>query len=148
MTTPDFELALRIYWEDTDAGGVVFYANYLKFFERARTEWMRGLGFGQERMRLETGAVFVVSDTTVRYLRPARLDDLLRVTVRQVQLARASITLGQQAWCGETLLAESSIRIACVDAGSFQPRRIPQEIAAAVAGSSRPPASNPLNQKT
>jgi acyl-CoA thioester hydrolase len=111
---------------------VVFYANYLKFFERARTEWMRTLGFGQERMRLETGAVFVVSNTAVRYLQPARLDDLLRVTVRQVQAARASITLDQQAWRGESLLAESTIRIACVDATTFQLRRIPDDVAAAV----------------
>jgi acyl-CoA thioester hydrolase len=130
MTTPDFEITLRVYWEDTDAGGVVFYANYLKFFERARTEWLRALGHGQERMRLEGGAMFVVSDTSMRYRRPARLDDLLRITVRLVQVTRASITLDQQAWRDDELLTEGSIRIACVDTGTFQPRRIPTDIAA------------------
>ncbi|MDL2336374.1 MAG: tol-pal system-associated acyl-CoA thioesterase [Pseudomonadota bacterium] len=129
MNTPDFEITLRVYWEDTDAGGVVFYANYLKFFERARTEWLRALGHGQERMRLEGGAMFVVSETSMRYRRPARLDDLLRITVRLVQVTRASITLDQQAWRDDELLTEGSIRIACVDTGTFQPRRIPTDIA-------------------
>lgn len=128
MTSADFEFTLRVYWEDTDAGGVVFYANYLKFFERARTEWLRELGHGQERLRVDGGAMFVVSDTTMRYRRPARLDDLLRITVRLAQVTRTSITLDQQAWRGDELLTEGSIRIACVEAGTFQPRRIPTEI--------------------
>jgi len=130
MTIVDFEFTLRVYWEDTDAGGVVFYANYLKFFERARTEWLRALGHGQERMRVDGGAMFVVSDTTMRYRRPARLDDLLRITVRLAHVTRTSITLDQQAWRDDVLLTEGSIRIACVEAGTFQPRRIPTEIAA------------------
>jgi acyl-CoA thioester hydrolase len=130
MTTVDFEFTLRVYWEDTDAGGVVFYANYLKFFERARTEWLRSLGHGQERMRIDGGAMFVVSDTSMRYRRPARLDDLLRITVRLAQVTRTSIILDQQAWRGEELLTEGSIRIACVEAVTFQPRRIPTEITA------------------
>ena len=78
---PRFEFALRVYWEDTDAGGVVFYANYLKFFERARTEWLRSLGFEQQRLKDEQGAMFIVTETNTRHLRPARLDDLLRVSV-------------------------------------------------------------------
>jgi acyl-CoA thioester hydrolase len=82
MTQSNFEHTVRVYWEDTDAGGVVFFANYLKFFERARTEWLRSLGFSQERMRVDEQAAFVVSETRVRYLRPARLDDLLTITVR------------------------------------------------------------------
>lgn len=127
---PDFELTLRIYWEDTDAGGVVFYANYLKFFERARTEWLRALGHGQEQLRRETGAMFVVSDTAMRYRRPARLDDLLRITVHVSEVRRASITLAQQAWRGDELLTEGTIRIVCVDAGTFQPRAIPNAITA------------------
>ena len=130
--SPDFEIALRIYWEDTDAGGVVFYANYLKFFERARTEWLRALGHGQEQLRLNEGAMFVVSDTTLRYRRPARLDDLLRVTVKLAEVRRASITLAQQAWRGDELLTEGTIRIVCVDAGTFQPRSIPNAIASAL----------------
>jgi acyl-CoA thioester hydrolase len=72
-----FELPLRIYWEDTDAGGIVFYANYLKFFERARTEWLRSLGIGQQALREATGGIFVVSEANLKYHRPARLDDEL-----------------------------------------------------------------------
>ena len=130
--SPDFELTLRIYWEDTDAGGVVFYANYLKFFERARTEWLRALGHGQEQLRLNASAMFVVSDTTMRYRRPARLDDLLRITVKLAEVRRASMTLAQQAWRGDELLTEGTIRIVCVDAGTFQPRSIPTAITAAL----------------
>jgi acyl-CoA thioester hydrolase len=116
---------LRVYWEDTDAGGVVFYANYLKFFERARTEWLRSLGHSQQRLRDETGAIFVVSDTTVRYLSSARLDDCLRVTVVVREAGRATMVIEQQAWRGNVLLAEGTIRIACVDAASLRPRRFP-----------------------
>jgi len=132
MTEPDFRHTLRVYWEDTDAGGVVFFANYLKFFERARTEWLRSLGFGQERLRNETGALFVVVDTSMRFLEPARLDDLLHVSVRLVEAGRASLTLAQQARRGDALLADGSIRIGCVDAGTFRPRRIPNELIARI----------------
>ncbi len=123
-----FSHTLRVYWEDTDAGGVVVYANYLKFFERARTEWLRHLGVGQQALRDRTGAIFVVTDTTVRYRAPARLDDELRVTVRLHKHGTASMTLQQQAWRSDTLLAEGEIRIGCVDDGSFKPRRIPTEV--------------------
>jgi acyl-CoA thioester hydrolase len=127
-----FRLGLRVYWEDTDAGGVVYYANHLKFFERARTEWLRALGFSQERLRREGGAMFVVTDTSVRYLRPARLDDWLEITVEPLDVQRASMTLAQQAYRHDdgvaVLLSEGSIRIGCVDAASFKPRRIPNDI--------------------
>ena len=127
-----FQHRLRVYWEDTDAGGVVFYANYLKFFERARTEWLRALGVGQHTLRETTGAIFVVTETHVRYRAPARLDDELVVTVALRALGTASMTLAQQAWCGEvgqgSLLAEGDIRIGCVDHGTFRPRRIPKEV--------------------
>ena len=124
-----FRLALRVYWEDTDAGGVVFYANYLKFFERARTEWLRHLGFGQQALRESTGAIFVVTDTRVRYHAPARLDDLLDITVDLRAGGKASMTLFQQAWRERTLLADGEIRIGCVDERTFRPRRIPTELA-------------------
>jgi acyl-CoA thioester hydrolase len=127
-----FRHRLRVYWEDTDAGGVVFYANYLKFFERARTEWLRDLGFGQQRLKDEAGAMFIVSDTSVRYLRPARLDDELDVTVLVREAGRVALTILQEAWHGDVLLAEGSIRIGCVDAGTFKPRRIPSEILEAI----------------
>ena len=125
-----FSHKLRVYWEDTDAGGVVFYANYLKFFERARTEWLRHLGVAQQALRESTGAIFVVTDTRVRYRAPARLDDELRVTVVLAAHGTASMTLQQQAWRGQTLLAEGEIRIGCVDDGTFKPRRIPTEVIA------------------
>jgi acyl-CoA thioester hydrolase len=136
MTASNFEHAVRVYWEDTDAGGVVFFANYLKFFERARTEWLRSLGFSQERMRVDEQAAFVVSETKVRYLRPARLDDLLTITVRIAAVARASITIEQQAWRGDELLSEGSIRIACVDITRFAPRRIPDGITCVISQNS------------
>ena len=127
-----FQHRLRVYWEDTDAGGVVFYANYLKFFERARTEWLRALGVGQQALRESTGAIFVVTDTAVRYRAPARLDDELQITVALRARGTASMTIAQQAWRGAigvgTLLAEGDIRIGCVDHGTFRPRRIPIEV--------------------
>ena len=145
-TVPDFKLSLRVYWEDTDAGGVVFYANHLKFFERARTEWLRSLGFSQEQLRLDSGTIFVVADTSIRYLRPARLDDLLDVDVRLLHAGRASMSLAQQTWrpaptesadsadssAGPSLLCEGSIRIGCVDAASFRPKRIPTDLLTAL----------------
>lgn len=132
---PHFLREMRVYWEDTDAGGVVFYANYLKFFERARTEWLRELGFSQELMRQHGGVMFVVGSTQTRYLSPARLDDLLQVSVELRELGRASMGLFQQAFCGERLLAEAEIRIACVNSqpslgvqGDFKPARIPASL--------------------
>ena len=124
MTDPLFRWPVRVYWEDT-AGGVVFYANYLKFFERARTEWLRSLGVSQEALRRDDGLQFVVSDTAVRYLRPARLDDEVVVTVRLAESGKASLVLDQQALRGPDVLAEGRIRIGCVDARTLRPRRIP-----------------------
>lgn len=125
---PPFRHTLRVYWEDTDAGGVVFYANYLKYFERARTEFLRVRGIGQQQLRDQTGAMFIVTDTQVQYRRPARLDDLLEITVDLQQAGGATMTFAQQAYCGERLLAEGTIRIGCVDAGTFRPRRIPTPV--------------------
>jgi acyl-CoA thioester hydrolase len=119
---------VRVYWEDTDAGGVVFYANYLKFFERARTEWLRAQGFGQQALLEQTGAVFIVAETRVRYLLPARLDDLLEVTVNPQSIGRVGLQVHQQARRDGALLAEGDIRVACVDRTSFKPRRIPPHL--------------------
>jgi acyl-CoA thioester hydrolase len=120
---------VRVYWEDTDAGGIVFYANYLKFFERARTEWLRSLGIGQHGLLEGTGGMFVVSETSVRYLRPARLDDELLVTAEVKELGRASLIIAQQArLAGGGLLCEGTIRIGWVQAGVLQPARIPAAI--------------------
>ena len=125
-----FAHRVRVYWEDTDAGGIVFYANYLKFFERARTEWLRSLGFGQQALRERTGGMFIVSETTVRHLAPARLDDELMVTAELQQAGRASLTIFQQALRGPggAVLAEGSIRIGWVHAESLRPARIPAVI--------------------
>lgn len=128
-----FDWDLRVYWEDTDAGGVVFYANYLKFMERARTEWLRALGVDQQALREASGAIFVVSETALRYRAPARLDDRLRVSVQPLETGRASMLLAQQAWRlaaddPPTLLCEGTIRIGCVDAGTFRPRRFPSPL--------------------
>jgi acyl-CoA thioester hydrolase len=128
LDKPAFSWPIRVYWEDTDAGGIVFYANYLKFFERARTEWLRSLGIEQQQLRETTGGMFVVAETTVRYLRPARLDDELIVTASLQQTGRASMTIWQQVFLKNTLLCEGTIRIGWVDATSMQAARIPQNI--------------------
>ena len=131
MTAP-FVFPIRIYWEDTDAGGIVFYANYLKFFERARTEWLRSLGIQQQSLKEESGGMFVVSETQIKYFSPARLDDLLEVTAQTAEAGRASLVLAQQAWLtvdGERkLLAEGTIRIGWVDSQTMKPGRIPAAI--------------------
>ena len=131
-----FHWPVRIYWEDTDAGGIVFYANYLKFFERARTEWLRSLGLGQQRLREQTGGMFVVTDARLRYLRPARLDDQLLVTAKLEEKGRASLTIVQQALLNQehmnlgdpVLLSEGTIRIGWVDSATMRPARIPAHI--------------------
>ena len=126
--TAPFTHDVRVYWEDTDAGGIVFYANYLKFFERARTEWLRALGVQQQALREATGAIFVVTHTALRYLQPAKLDDVLQVSAAVVETGRASMRLVQQARRGEELLCEGDIRIGCVDAATLRPRRFPDPL--------------------
>lgn len=131
-----FQWPLRVYWEDTDAGGIVFYANYLKFFERSRTEWLRSLGIEQHALREQTGGMFIVSETSVRYLQPSRLDDELIVTAKLQEKGRASLIIGQQVFLknkastvsATTLLCEATIRIGWVDANSLKPARIPTPI--------------------
>jgi acyl-CoA thioester hydrolase len=123
-----FTWPVRIYWEDTDAGGIVFYANYLKFFERARTEWLRSLGIAQGELRESAGGIFIVSETSVRYLAPARLDDELLVTAELKDVGKASLIIRQQARRGATLLAEGTIRIGWVDDKTLRPGRIPSTI--------------------
>jgi acyl-CoA thioester hydrolase len=127
-----FTFPIRIYWEDTDAGGIVFYANYLKFFERARTEWLRSLGVEQQSLKDKSGGMFVVSETKIKYFSPARLDDLLEVTAQTSEAGRASLVLSQQAWHSvngqRKLLAEGTIRIGWVDTQTMKPGRIPAQI--------------------
>jgi acyl-CoA thioester hydrolase len=124
-----FEFRIRVYWEDTDAGGIVFYANYLKFFERARTEWLRSLGIEQARLRAATGGIFVVGETQVHYRQPARLDDELIVTALLEEAGRASLIIDQQArHAAGHVACEGRIRIGWVDAQTLRPARIPTVI--------------------
>lgn len=133
LKTPQFAWPVRVYWEDTDAGGVVFYANYLKFFERARTEWLRSWGPSQEALRSSGAGMFVVSETQLRYLQPAVLDDLLHITVELLEVGRASMTVRQQAWREQTLICQGSIRIGWVQKtpeGGLRPARMPADLVA------------------
>ena len=119
---PRFSWPTRIYWEDTDAGGVVYHARYVAFMERARTEWMRALGYGQERMRSEHGMVFAVRSMQMDFIKPARLDDQLQVSANLVQLKKASMVFDQQVLRDGQLLLSAQVRIAALDAASFRPR--------------------------
>ena len=125
----DFQLDLRVYWEDTDAGGIVYHSNYLKFMERARTEWLRRLGLEQHRLRETEGVMFVVSDIELRLLQPAQLDDLLTVTVALAGPGRASIWLRQDVLREGQPLCTGRVRVACVEAATRRPRRLPAAVA-------------------
>lgn len=127
-----FNWVIRVYIEDTDAGGVVFYANYLKFFERARSEWLRNLDVNQQDLIDRHNILFVVKNATVDYHAPARLDDEVRLTVCAERVGRASVHFVQKAWRGETLLATGQIRVGCVDKVGFRPAAIPDEILAKI----------------
>lgn len=119
---------VRVYWEDTDAGGVVYYANYLKFLERARSEWLRALGVGQTELARRDGLVFVVRHVAADFLRPARFDDLLEIRSRLVELGGASLTLEQEVTREAAALLTARVRIACVRNEDFRPARIPPHI--------------------
>ena len=141
-----FSFPVRVYWEDTDAGGIVFYANYLKFMERARTEWLRSLGISQQALKAQTGGMFVVTDTQLKYLHPARLDDMLTVSAQILEKGRASLKISQEIRlyrppilretlsnqeslaCDAPLICQGTICIAWVDGLSLKPGRIPSSI--------------------
>jgi acyl-CoA thioester hydrolase len=123
-----FEWPIRVYYEDTDAGGIVFYANYLKFFERARTEWLRACGIDQQRLAESDGIVFVVRRTAVDYSAPARLDDTIRIVSRIERLGRASVDFHQEAWRGDTLLATGDVRVASVNRATIRPAAVPDSV--------------------
>ena len=122
------EHRVRIYWEDTDAGGVVYYANYLKFMERCRTEWLRALGVDQLRLRAERELQFAVVSVAVSFLRPALLNDEVIVTAELVRLSGATISFKQAIWRGEVQLIEATTRVACLDSGTLKPRAIPKDL--------------------
>lgn len=120
-----FSLPIRIYWEDTDAGGVVYHAQYVAFLERARSEWMREQGYGQELLRREHALVFAVRAMQVDFLKPARLDDTLQVGVVLHECRRASAVFVQHVRCDDALLLTATVRVAALDATGFRPRAIP-----------------------
>jgi acyl-CoA thioester hydrolase len=120
-----FSWPVRIYWEDTDAGGVVYHANYVRFMERARTEWLRAQGIDQLGLRQSTGLGFVVRDMALDFLRPARLDDELLVTLTVKERRSASMLFGQEIVRGDTTLVRATVRAACVDLDSMRPAQIP-----------------------
>jgi len=121
-------LPIRIYYEDTDAAGVVYYASYLRFCERARTEWLRSLGFQQQQLLTARGIAFVVRSVDARFLSPARLDDALELVTRIVELRGASLTFEQQLFREGELLFDSRIGIACIDTLRNRPTPIPQDM--------------------
>jgi len=129
----DFRFSIRVYYEDTDAGGVVYYANYLKFFERARTEWLRALGFEQQLLAQETGCIFIVRGIQTQYRRPAVLDDLLCIRSRVSRLGKASIDFEQFCERGGDLLASGRVEVGCVDRLTLRPRPLPPGLSQAMA---------------
>lgn len=122
----EFSLPIRVYVEDTDAGGIVFYANYLKFMERARTELMRSLGF--DKPALFDGMQFVVHEVALKYHSPAVLDDEISVTARLDKASRVTFEMTQQVFRGNTLLVEGSVKAACIDAQSKRPKAMPKKM--------------------
>jgi acyl-CoA thioester hydrolase len=126
---PVFSLPVRVYYEDTDAGGVVYHSNYLNFMERARTEWLRSLGFEQDELTRRDGVIFAVSAVSIAFRKPARFNESLEVTVELGRRGAASLTLRQEVRRGETVLASGEVRVACIDAQRFAPVAIPARIA-------------------
>ena len=133
-----FQWPVRVYYEDTDSAGVVYYANYLRYMERARTEWLRALGFEHADLEAQHGVGFVVRTVTIDYLQPARLDDALEVSVELLQLGASQIKLNQLVTRAGTLLCEAAVRIACVSMATMKPVRIPQPIVETITESINP----------
>ena len=126
-------IAFRVYYEDTDAGGIVYHANYFRFAERARTEWLRLLGFEQKKLRETQGIIFVVRRAEIDFHKPAHLDDELIVETHLQALGRTSMTLRQALRCGQTHVAEITLVLVCVDGNSLRPVRFPDALAAVFA---------------
>ncbi len=131
-----FHLTVRVYYEDTDAAGVVYYANYLKFMERARSDWLRAILRGPHELAMSAEVLFVVRSVRLQFLMPARLDDLLTVTAEPRSLRRASLTFGQDCLRGSEVVCRGEVGLACVDPATFAPRRIPEELVRAFAATS------------
>ena len=121
-----FSLPVRVYFQDTDAGGVVYHASYLNFMERARTEWLRSHGYSNAGLMKEFGMVFVVRSLKLEYLKPALLDDLLDVTAQIDNIGRSSIALLQTLRRGDELLTEAEVHLVCVSLENFKPVSVPE----------------------
>lgn len=129
-----FRMPVRVYYEDTDAGGVVYYANYLKYLERARTEWLRAAGWGQTDLASDRGVLFAVRSIELDYHAPARLDDALEVEARIAAVGRARIDFAQRVLCNGEPLCTGRVRVACLDAATFRPRALPDDMKEVFAG--------------
>ncbi len=125
---PNFSSTCRVYWEDTDAGGVVYYANYLKFMERCRSDWLRALDIDQSRLRAERRLQFAVVNLNIEYLKPAVLNDEVLVTAELLRLGGATITFKQTILRGELQLIDANVRVACLDSATLKPRAIPTDL--------------------
>ena len=128
MLNEAFSWPIRVYWEDTDAGGVVYHARYLHFFERARTEWLRSTGISQTDLRQENDVLLVVKDAYLDILRPARIDDVLSATVHIAKIGRASFLVHQELWRGSDCLSKADVKVACIRASSFKPCGLPDDV--------------------
>lgn len=134
-----FSWPVRVYWEDTDGGGIVYYANYLKYLERARTEWLRALGLEQRKLQETTGGLFVVSEANIKFLRSARLDDMLQVTARLCAMGRSSFSIEQQVRLTQLhdaadvaeVLCTASVRVGWIDGSTRRPQRMPASVVTA-----------------
>jgi acyl-CoA thioester hydrolase len=132
LSTQHFSWPVRVYYEDTDLGGVVYYANYLRFLERARTEWLRALGFEQSALATVHQVVFVVRSISLDYLKPSRIDDRLEVTVSPREVGASRIALSQLVRRGAEDLVAAQVELACVNTATFKPVRIPGPVIARI----------------
>ncbi len=138
-----FVWPVRVYYEDTDSGGVVYYANYLRFLERARTEWLRARGFEQTALAREHRVVFVVTALSIEYRRPARFDDMLAVTVEPAEVGASRVVLLQRVVRGDEELIAASVRLACVNTATFKPVKIPRSLLSDLAARPAPNGRSP-----
>ena len=131
MIAVPFSFPIRVYWEDTDAGGVVYHGSYVRFLERARTEWLRAQGIGQQALRAGEDVVLAIRDMTLDFRYPARLDDELQVSVAMSERRTASLRVAQEISRGDRVLVTATVRVACLAASTFRPRPLPEWLAAA-----------------
>ena len=125
----EFNWSVRVYYEDTDVAGLVYHSNYLKYMERARTEWLRDLGYSQEKLKQELGIIFVVKNMNIKFLQPAKMDELLRVDARIKELGGARIVFNQVIVNEQAgVVCDAEVNVACLDSITFKPRRLPESI--------------------